>query len=139
MKNRILLKSIGLFAVSVLSLLNISCDKDDERIDFYKSQNRSQELKGWWRSIDDTSENPHYMLFEELLYKSVSYSEVHGYYIPPEGDYWYNTSTHIHFLAPGNFKGSGTERATPFILNATKDTLSTYSNPAFYFVKSEHP
>lgn len=123
MKNKVLFKITNIAVVCTLLLVSLACDKDDERIDFYKSQNRSQELKGWWRSIDDSSDNPHYMLFEELLYKSVSYSESNGYYLPPEGDYWYNTSTHIYFLAPGNFKGSGTERATPYKLNITKDTL----------------
>lgn len=66
MKSKVLFKITNIAVVCTLLLVSLSCDKDDERIDFYKSQNRSHELKGWWRSIDDASENPYYILSEEL-------------------------------------------------------------------------
>ncbi|MEG0917443.1 MAG: hypothetical protein RSF68_10555 [Myroides sp.] len=139
MKNRVLLKSIiSLCFISILTLINVSCDKDDERIDFYKNQNHSEELKGWWKRINN-EEHPYYIVLDAFTFKTVSYSEIHGYYIPPEGDYWYNDDTSIFKLSVGNFKSNGVENQTPYKLSTTKDTLRLGNNPPAYYVKSVQP
>lgn len=137
MKYRTLLKGVRLFLVTILGMTILSCDKEDDRIDDYKNLNRSEELKGWWRQINEEDENPQYFLFEDFIFKTVSYTESHGYYIPPEGDYWYNTD--IYLLSSGKPGASGVETKMPYKLNETNDTLRVWNNPPGYYVKSVQP
>lgn len=137
MKN-IFLKSFALAILFFTAVLTVSCDKDDDRIDFYKSQNRSEELKGWWKRISN-EEHPDYMVFEEFTYKNVTYLENQGYYNPSEGDYWYNNNSHIFSLSVSNFKSNGVENQIPYKMNITKDTLQLYNEATGYYVKATQP
>lgn len=127
-----------IISILITAVSMSSCDRDDDRIDFYKSQHRSEELNGWWKRISNEA-HPDYMFFDTFTYKSLSYSESLGYYNPAEGDYWYNNDSYIFSLSVGNFKSSGVENKSSYKLNNTKDTLRLGSNPPAYFVKSTQP
>lgn len=136
MKN-LILKILAVCFVFVV----LSCDyfEGEERLDYYKNQNRSPELMGWWKQINDVNNpnNPPYLNFTNFKFFSYYYSIHTGIY--GEGfQYWYNDATNIYLLAAPSPIDGTSESISPYTLNSTKDTLKMFvvSTPYIY-VKSQ--
>lgn len=132
---------IILIIALIVGLITSSCDKDDDLLDFYKSQNRSEELKGWWKRIEyPENEHSNYYIFEGFMFKQASYSITEGKYIvSTDFNYWYNTENTIYVLKEGWKKSKDRDSTIPFRLNTTKDTLQLYNSQPVYFVKELQP
>jgi len=117
----------------------VSCDNEGEDlIKYYKNQNHSEELKGWWRQINygqDIADNPHKVLFEDFKMGFYSFQIYNGQYSGNEW-YWYNDDEKIYFLTPGDFKIKSDEEVCYYKLTPSKDTLILYKdNPPYIYVK----
>lgn len=125
-----------ILAVSILSL--ISCDTEGEDLrKYYKNQNHSEELKGWWRKIDREPDHgfASKILFEN--YKAIFHSyNIHTGIYNSSYNYWYNDDTKIYFLTEPDGISRPDERSDNYILNNTNDTLTIYAEyPPYIYVK----
>lgn len=116
----------------------VSCDNEGEDlIKYYKSQNHSEELKGWWKKINyiENEENPNKIFFDDYKVQFYSFNIHNGQYGNIE-EYWYNDDEKIYLLMPGDFKVKSDEDSYHYQLNATNDTLKIYmENPPYIYVK----
>jgi hypothetical protein len=120
--------------------LAFSCNVEgEERLDYYKNQNRSFELMGWWKQINDVEnkDNPHHYNFTNFKLFSYYYNIHTGKY-GQSFDYWYNDGTNIYLLDAPSPTGGVNESRHPYAFNDTKDTLTVYiSNNSYIYVKSQ--
>lgn len=137
MKN-IFFKSFALAILFFTAALTVSCDTEGEDLKkYYKNQNHSEELKGWWRKIDREPDHgfASKILFENHKVLFYSYN-IHTHIYDTSYDYWYNDATKIYFLTEPDGISKPDERSNSYILNSSKDTLKIYAeNPPYIYVK----
>lgn len=123
------------FTIVILSISITSCNKDDDRIDFYKSQHRSEELKGWWRKTNEVFniDHPKHIHLNDVNYFIYGFQSDKQY--SKSSYYWYNDENKIYILSAGDIKVESTENNFNFILNNTKDTLRLMHDPIEIYVK----
>lgn len=120
MKRKLLLKSIILSVAGILALTTVSCDKDDDLLDFYSSQNRSEVFFGKWQGVE--SDNQHiffeFTASEYIISSNMNDSQSSTYV-------WYNDDQQIHYIRKGKGSSNDARVSIHYKFNSTKDTLKT--------------
>lgn len=118
--------------ILISTFLFLSCDNQDD-IDYYKSQHRSPDLMGLWMIVETQGEIdiPHYLSFEEFIYKRYTYNESLGEYYGSDY-YWYNDAQNIYIIRKGGAIKREDGDSIPYELNETLDTLSVYAGEGIW-------
>ncbi len=106
--------------VCLTILFSLFSCSDDDLLDFYSSQNRSEVFFGKWQGVE--SDNQHisfeFTASEYIISSNMNDSQSSTYA-------WYNDDQQIHYIRKGGGSSNDARVSVYYKFNSTKDTLKT--------------
>ncbi len=106
--------------VCLTILFSLFSCSDDDLLDFYSSENRSEVFFGKWQGVE--SDNQHisfeFTASEYIISSNMNDSQSSTYA-------WYNDDQQIHYIRKGGGSSNDARVSVYYKFNSTKDTLKT--------------